>query len=76
VRVKGRPLDPEKSYRVTVPSFLADGGDSFVLLRVGRDRKEGPLDVDVLASYLTQQSSAAAPLDPSPGRRIDGDGCK
>ncbi len=76
VRVKGRPLDPEKSYRVTVPSFLADGGDSFVLLRVGRDRKEGPLDVDVLASYLTQQSSAAAPLDPTPGRRIDGDGCK
>jgi hypothetical protein len=34
---------------------------------------QGILDVDVLASYLTQQSSAAAPLDPSPGRRIDGD---
>jgi hypothetical protein len=34
---------------------------------------QGILDVDVLASYLTQQSSAAAPLDASPGRRIDGD---
>ena len=61
---------------MTVPSFLADGGDSFVVLKSGDDRKVGPIDVDALASYLAQSSSAAAPLDPSPGRRIDGDGCK
>jgi 5'-nucleotidase len=76
VRLNGRPIDPARAYRVTVPSFLADGGDSFAILKVGGDRKQGPIDVDALASYLGKSSSAAAPLDAPPGRRIDGDGCK
>ena len=76
VRLNGRPIDLAKAYRVTVPSFLAAGGDSFVVLKIGEDRKEGPIDVDALASYLGRVSSAAAPLDALPGRRIDGDGCK
>ena len=76
VRLNGRPIDLAKAYRVTVPSFLAAGGDSFAVLKIGEDRKEGPIDVDALASYLGKASSAAAPLDAPPGRRIDGDGCK
>jgi 5'-nucleotidase len=76
VRLNGRPIDPARSYRVTVPSFLAAGGDSFVLLKMGQDRKEGPIDVDALASFLGQVSSARTPLDVPAGRRIDGDGCK
>jgi 5'-nucleotidase len=76
VRLNGRPIDPAKAYRVTVPSFLADGGDSFAILKVGVDRQQGPIDVDTLASYLGKSSSTAVPLDAPPGRRIDGDGCK
>ncbi len=76
VRLNDRPLDPARSYRVTVPSFLADGGDGFGILKFGADRTLGPIDVDALASYLGKSSSAAAPMGLPPGRRIDGDGCK
>ncbi|MEN9315231.1 MAG: Endonuclease YhcR, partial [Pseudomonadota bacterium] len=37
----GRPIDPARDYRVTVNSFLADGGDGFVSFRNGRDRLGG-----------------------------------
>jgi 5'-nucleotidase len=76
LRLKGSPIDLAKAYRVTVPAFLAAGGDSFAVLKMGEDRKEGPRDVDALASYLGKMSSVATPLDAPPGRRIDGDGCK
>ena len=76
VRLNGRPIDLTKAYRVTAPSFLAAGGDGFAVFKVGEERKEGPIDVDALTSYLGKASSAAVPLDAPPGRRIDGDGCK
>ncbi len=76
VRLNGRPMDLARSYRVTVPSFLADGGDGFAILKVGGNRTQGPIDVDALASYLGKSSSAAAPMSAPAGRRIDGDGCK
>jgi 5'-nucleotidase len=76
LRLNGRPIALARAYRVTVPAFLASGGDSFAVLKIGEDRKEGPIDLDALTSYLGKASSAAAPLDPPPGRRIDGDGCK
>ena len=76
VRLNGRPIDRAKSYRVTVPSFLADGGDGFAMLKVGAERTQGPIDVDALASYLGKSSSAVAPMGAPPGGRIDGDGCK
>jgi len=76
LRLNGRAMDLARSYRVTVPSFLADGGDGFAILKVGGDRTQGPIDVDALASYLGKSSSAGAPMSAPPGRRIDGDGCK
>ena len=76
VRLYGKPVDPVKRYLVTVPSFLATGGDSFAVLRNGEDKKEGPVDVDALASYLGKVSSPAAPYDGPAGARITGDGCK
>jgi 5'-nucleotidase len=74
-----RPLDPKRTYRVTVPSFLAAGGDGFGRLAGIEDRKTGPLDIDALIAYL-QTGTAAKPLAP-PARsasrtRIDGNGCK
>ncbi|MDE2147243.1 MAG: bifunctional metallophosphatase/5'-nucleotidase [Burkholderiales bacterium] len=52
VRLDGRPLDPAATYRVTVNSFMASGGDSFSVLRQGGDRVTGMLDVDALEQYL------------------------
>ena len=60
--VDGRPLDPAATYRFTVNSFLAEGGDGFVKLRDGRERLGGELDIDALAAHL---QSGPAP-DPQP----------
>ncbi len=52
VRLNGQPLDPAAPYRVTVNSYLAGGGDSFVLLKQGRDARTGIMDVDALELFV------------------------
>jgi len=69
MRLGGEPVDPERRYRVTVNSFLADGGDGFAVLREGEDRAGGPLDVDALADYL-RKANAAGPVAPDREPRI------
>jgi 5'-nucleotidase len=59
--IEGRPWRRDATYRVTANSFLASGGDRFHLLSEGTERAGGPLDVDALAQYLSQQS-VQAPL--------------
>ncbi len=59
-------MSPTGSYRVTVNSFLADGGDNFTVLREGADRLGGPLDVDALEAYF----SATPSVPPGPQHRI------
>lgn len=58
----GRPLDPAAPVRFTVNSFLADGGDGVALLREGRDRLGGDLDIDALSALLQGSPSP----DPAP----------
>jgi 5'-nucleotidase len=48
----GTPVDRAASYTITVNSFMADGGDGFVVLREGRDRETGPVDLDALIEYV------------------------
>ncbi len=77
IRIGGERLALAKKYRVTVNSFLAEGGDRFEVLREGTDRKEGPLDLEALTAYLGKMSSAAKPLEPPKAlTRILGDACK
>ncbi|MDP1647514.1 MAG: 5'-nucleotidase [Rubrivivax sp.] len=52
VTLDGRPLDPAATYRVTVNSFFAGGGDNFQILRQGRDLRTGIMDVDALELYV------------------------
>lgn len=59
--VDGRPWRRDAAYRVTVNSYLAAGGDRMHQFLDGTDRRGGPLDVDALAQYLSQQS-AQGPL--------------
>jgi 5'-nucleotidase len=68
MRLNGRAIEPTDDVRVTVNSFLASGGDSFRVLRAGRDRVGGPLDIDAFTEFLKAES-ALRPLSPtSPGR--------
>jgi 5'-nucleotidase len=66
ITLDGKPLDPAAPYRVTVNSFLADGGDSFAVFKDGTDRRIGDFDVNALDRYF----AAHSPLSPGPLDRI------
>jgi 5'-nucleotidase len=66
VRLNGLPFEPSRSYRVTVNSFLAEGGDGFTVLAEGTERTDGVADVDALQDYLELNS----PLTPAGLDRI------
>ncbi len=59
-------MSPTGRYRVTVNSFLADGGDGFTVLRQGTDRLGGDVDLDAFEAYFR----ARTPLAPGPRDRI------
>jgi 5'-nucleotidase len=61
VRIAGASLDPAASYRIAVNSYLADGGDGFVVLREGTDRVGGPADVEALDQYIAGRTLVAGP---------------
>ncbi|MGZ8994195.1 MAG: 5'-nucleotidase C-terminal domain-containing protein, partial [Burkholderiaceae bacterium] len=69
MRLEGRAIDPEQTYRVTVNNFLGEGGDGFRVLREGAYRVDGPVDVDALAAYL-REASALRPVAPDRTPRI------
>jgi 5'-nucleotidase len=66
IAIDGVTVDPAASYRVTVNSFLADGGDRFPILISGTDRLGGEVDLDALVTYFEENS----PLEPGPQDRI------
>jgi 5'-nucleotidase len=57
----GRELDPAADYRVTVNSFLAEGGDRFSVLTQGRDRIRTVVDVDALEAYFREVGEITSP---------------
>jgi len=67
--IGGVAVDPAASYRITVNSFLADGGDRFTVLRSGTERLGGAVDTDALTDYLAP-SLTGAPIAPPALDRI------
>jgi 5'-nucleotidase len=61
ITLGGATVDPAASYRVTVNSFLASGGDGFAVLNEGTDRLGGAVDLDALEDYLTAAPGGVAP---------------
>jgi len=66
IKINGVTVDPSSSYRVTVNSFLADGGDGFTTLVQGTNRVGGDVDTDAFAAYF----GAHSPVAPGPQDRI------
>jgi 5'-nucleotidase len=66
IKIRGTVVDPAASYRITVNSFLADGGDNFFVLRQGTDRLGGVVDTQALEDYFVANS----PVAPGPQNRI------
>ncbi len=56
IMIAGSPLVDTKVYRVTVNSFLADGGDNFTVLKEGQNRVGGGQDIDALENYVAENS--------------------
>ncbi|MGB7407119.1 MAG: bifunctional metallophosphatase/5'-nucleotidase [Pontixanthobacter sp.] len=57
----GAPIDPAATYRVTMNSFLASGGDSFSVFADGTDAVTGPLDLDAMEAYFAQNAVTDLP---------------
>ena len=66
IAIDGRVVDPETSYRVTVNSFMAEGGDLYSVLADDTDRLGGALDLDALIAYFANTEAVA----PGPQNRI------
>jgi len=66
MKLGGELIVPERAYRVTVNSFMAEGGDGFVTLTQGTARSGGGQDLDALLAYL----KGAAERSPVPAPRI------
>ena len=66
ITIGGAPLDPGGTYRITVNSFLAGGGDGFSVLAGATNEVVGGADVDALTAYL----GAHRPVTPPTTDRI------
>jgi 5'-nucleotidase len=66
ISLNGLPIDPVASYRVTMNSFLADGGDGFSVFTQGGNALGGAVDTDALEAYFVANS----PVAPGPVNRI------
>jgi 5'-nucleotidase len=53
VDATGNVPQPTKTYRVTVNSFLATGGDGFTTLVAGLEALGGAQDIDALTAYMS-----------------------
>jgi 5'-nucleotidase len=67
ITLNGFPISPGTDYRVTVNSFLADGGDNYGILATGTNRVPGNVDTDAFENYL---KANAAGITPGPQDRI------
>jgi 5'-nucleotidase len=66
IKLNGHPLAMDMTYRVTVNSFLADGGDGFSELKWGKNLQYGPSDIDAFSAYFAGNS----PIAPGSTARI------
>jgi 5'-nucleotidase len=66
IKINGATVVPGASYRVTMNSFLADGGDGFSVFRACTDQLGGEIDLDALVRYFQNHS----PIAPTAANRI------
>jgi 5'-nucleotidase len=65
VDANGIVIDPTRTYRVTVNSFMATGGDGYSTFLNGTDRLGGAQDIDALVAYMAAFKAPAAAYDPN-----------
>jgi 5'-nucleotidase len=66
ILIQGKPMDPQKTYRVQTIDYLATGGDGQAGFTKGTNLVYGDPTVDVVAEYIKKNS----PVNPQVGGRI------
>ncbi|GAB3241920.1 bifunctional metallophosphatase/5'-nucleotidase [Kineosporia babensis] len=61
IKLNGETIQADTTYRVTVNSFLADGGDGFTVLAEGTNRAGGGEDLEAFNAYLKANSPVTGP---------------
>ena len=61
IKLHGATIDPARTYRVTVNTFLAFGGDNFSVFAEGRKIAESETDLDVLIAYFRANDRLTPP---------------
>jgi 5'-nucleotidase len=69
LRIAGAPVEPERLYRITVSSRLAEGFNRFDALAAGANKVGGPDETAALETYLAP-SLAGDPIVPPARNRI------
>ena len=64
IKLNGQALQAQANYRVTVNSFLADGGGDNAPLRQGSERSTGVIDIDALEAYFKARAVVEADMQP------------
>jgi len=64
VDAAGTVLAPTKTYRVTVNSFMATGGDGYSTFLNGTNLLGSAQDIDALVAYFARFKAPAAPYAP------------
>ena len=70
VKIKGNPLDLEKTYLVSLPDYIANGGDKCFFLREQKRTETGKLVRDALLEYITDCKNNAIIMDAKLDGRI------
>lgn len=65
VMLNGQPIADSATYRVTMNSFLANGGDNFTVFRDGTDTVNGAVDLDAAEEWFR---AAPRQMLPTTGR--------
>ncbi|HVR64663.1 MAG TPA: bifunctional metallophosphatase/5'-nucleotidase, partial [Polyangia bacterium] len=63
IQIGGAPIDPAASYLITTNNFLATGGDGFTKFTAGTNQIGGPIDLDVLISYVENHTPLTPAID-------------
>ncbi len=63
MKLNGKPLDMNKSYRVAANEFLATGGSRFSAFNQGKDRVYSLPDNEALMQYFKDNSPVSVPTD-------------
>jgi 5'-nucleotidase len=63
IQVGGAPINPATTYLITTNNFLAAGGDGFTRFTAGTNQLGGPIDLDVLISYVEHHTPISPFID-------------